>query len=491
MSTATTSSPDHTKLVSSPLYIGGEWQAGEADPIAVVDPSNERTLVEVPSASAAQVDAALQAARDAREEWRRTGAMARGRLVREMAAVLRDNVPELGELVLQETGKIQMLSTMEVEVTADFMVINAEWDSRIEGEILPSDTPREVINLLRVPYGVVAAICAWNWPLAVLSRKLAPALVTGNTVVIKPSEVTPLSTIRAVQLWVENLEIPAGVVNLVTGGGEVGGELVRSPKTDLVSFTGHRDTGKRIVADASANLTQVALELGGKAPAIVLADADIGLAVDSLIAARYTSTSGQQCGCAERVLVERPVLDEFVERYAKAAAALRVGDPRTEVDLGPLVNAAQFEKVSAAVAKATEEGGTVVTGGGRPEGGEFEKGFYFEPTVLTGVDRSMSIARDETFGPVMPVLPVDGLEEAFEIGNESRYGLTGYLYTSSYATAMRAEDMECGELFINRSVGEAMHAHHGGHKESGYGGGEDGKHGLYKFTQVKAVYHNW
>jgi len=490
MPSATTSTPSRADLATTPIFIGGEWQAGEADPIAVVDPSNEQVLAEVPSASDAQVDAALQAARDARHDWYHTGAMARGRLIREMADVMRDNVPELGELVLEESGKSKVLSTMEIPVSADFMTINAEWDSRIEGEILPSDTPREVINLLRVPFGVVAAICAWNWPLAVLVRKLAPALVTGNTVVIKPSEVTPLSTIRTVQLWAEQIDIPKGVVNLVTGGGGVGAELVCNPKTDYISFTGHRDTGKRIVADAARNLTQVGLELGGKAPAIVLADADMEVAVNSLVAARFTSTSGQQCGCAERVLVERPVLDEFVERYAKAAAALTVGDPRGEVDLGPLVNAAQFEKVSASVAKATEEGGTIVTGGGRPD--EFDKGFYFAPTVITDVDRNMGIARDETFGPVMPVIPVDSLEEAFEIGNESRYGLTGYLYTSSYATAMEAaEDLECGELFINRSVGEAMHAHHGGHKESGYGGGEDGKHGVLKFTQVKAVYHNW
>jgi lactaldehyde dehydrogenase/glycolaldehyde dehydrogenase len=316
-------------------------------------------------------------------------------------------------------------------------------------------------------------------------------MVTGNTVVIKPSEVTPLSTIRTVQLWAEQLDLPQGVVNLVTGGGDVGAELVSNPKTDYISFTGHRDTGKRIVAAAAQNLTQVGLELGGKAPAIVLADADLDVAVESLVGARFTSTSGQQCGCAERVLVERPVLDEFVDRYATAAVALKVGDPRAAgTDLGPLVNAAQFEKVSASVAGAREEGGTVVTGGGRPD--EFDKGFYFAPTVITGVDRTMGIARDETFGPVMPVIPVDSLEEALEIGNESRYGLTGYLYTSSYATAMEAaEDLECGELFINRSVGEAMHAHHGGHKESGYGGGEDGKHGVLKFTQLKAVYHNW
>jgi lactaldehyde dehydrogenase/glycolaldehyde dehydrogenase len=361
---------------------------------------------------------------------------------------------------------------------------------RIEGEILPSDTDNESISIVREPLGVVAAICPWNWPLAVAMRKVGPALITGNTVVIKPSEVTPLSTIRALQLVDEELELPPGVLSIVTGAGDVGRQLVTSVETDMVTFTGHRDTGKRIMADGAATLTRVALELGGKAAAIVLADADLDVVVPALVTARFIC-AGEQCGCAERILVERPILDEFVTRYTAAVKELKVGDPKLDPDFGPLVNADHWGKVDAAVRKAVSEGASVATGGGRPEGSDFERGFWYAPTVLTDVTPEMSIAIDETFGPVIPVMPVDSFDQAIEISNSSRYGLAGYLFTSSYANAMTgARDLNVGELFINRTIGEATHAHHGGHKESGIGG-EDGKHGLLKYTQLKVVYHNW
>lgn len=481
---------DLQAVADTSIGSAGAWSTGDGDSVAVIDPANEELLAEVRSASAEQVDAVLATARAGQNAWARTAPSARAQVLRDIAGVLRRNAAELAPIVMRESGKTAAMSAAEVEVSAVFLDIHAEWALRIEGEILQSDTDNESISIVREPLGVVAAICPWNWPLAVAMRKVGPALITGNTVVIKPSEVTPLSTVRALQLVDEELDLPAGVLSVVTGAGDVGQRLVKSLETDMVTFTGHRDTGKRIMADGSATLTRVALELGGKAAAIVLADADLDVVVPALVTARFIC-AGEQCGCAERILVERPILDEFVRRYTAAVNELKVGDPKTDPDFGPLVNADHWGKVDAAVQKAIGEGATVATGGGRPEGSEFERGFWYAPTVLTDVTPEMSISIDETFGPVIPVMPVDSFEQAIEISNSSRYGLAGYLYTSSYANAMTgARDLNVGELFINRTIGEATHAHHGGHKESGIGG-EDGKHGLLKYTQLKVVYHNW
>lgn len=482
--------PTLQSIADASLGVNGTWRASGGEPITVIDPSTEVPLAHVPSATAAEVDQVLAAARAAQYGWLRTSPSARARVLRDIAATLRVHAAELAPIVMRETGKTAVMSEAEVAVAADFLESNAEWALRIEGEILPSDNDNESIALVREPLGVVAAICPWNWPLAVATRKIGPALVTGNTVVVKPSEVTPLSTIRALQIIDESLDLPPGVLNLVTGDGTVGRQLVRSPETDMVTFTGHRDTGKRIMADAAATLTRVALELGGKAAAIVLADADLDVAVPALVTARFIS-AGEQCGCAERILVERPVYDEFVRRYTAAVVELRVGDPQLNLDFGPLVNGAHWAKVDGAVRKAVEQGATVLTGGGRPPGADFENGFWYAPTVLADVTTDMAIAVDETFGPVIPVLPIDSFEEGVRIANSSRYGLAGYLFTTSYAKAMAgARDLEVGELFINRTVGEATHALHGGRKESGIGG-EDGKHGMLKYTQLKVVYHNW
>ena len=477
-------------LAENAIGYGGTWHAGEGEPIAVLNPSDEQVLARVPSASPEQAVAALQAARDAQRAWLRLGPSARSSLLHDMARVLRDNAAELSEIVMAESGKIRSMSEADVEVAAVMLDLNAEWALRVEGEILPSDNPREQIQIQREPLGVVVAICPWNWALTIAARKIAPALVTGNTVVVKPSEVPPLSTIRAVQLWSEHTDLPPGVLNIVTGDGRVGAALTASPLSDMVSFTGHRDTGKKIMETAAGTLTRVALELGSKAPAIVLEDADLDQAVPTLVQSRFWC-AGEFCNSTERILVQRSILDEFVRRYTEAVSALRVGDPATAPDFGPLANAAHFDKVDGAVRRAVSEGARVTTGGSRPEGDEFAKGYWYRPTVIADVSPEMSIAVDETFGPVVPVLGFDTVDEALEIANSSRYGLAAYLWTTSYAQAMTlTRELEVGEVFVNRGSGEALHAHHGGHKESGYGG-EDGKHGLLKYTQLKVVYHNW
>ncbi len=472
------------------LYINGTWERGAADAVDVVSPVTEQVLAPVRSASEGQVTAALAAARAAQRGWASLTAIERSAYVHGMAAVLRRHRDQLAALLVHEVGKPFGAAQGEIDWASRYADYMAEWDRRIEGEILPSDNRNEAIHILRMPIGVVGAITAWNFPIALFARKVAPALIAGNTVVLKPSEVAPLASIALMRAIDEELGLPAGVLNLVTGAGAVGAALVRSPQTDLLTMTGHRDTGKKIMAEAAANLTRVSLELGGKAPAIVLADADLDLAVRELVTARQTN-SGQVCTCAERTFVEGAVYPEFVERYVAAVGALRVGDPWSDVDMGPLINSRQLAKTTSAVARARTEGARVVRGGGRPAGAAFEKGYWYEPTVVVDVKPGMDVMREEVFGPVMPIARVESLEDALAQSNDSRYGLSAYLFTNDYRRAMRlVQDLQFGEIYVNRTHGEQPQAHHIGWRESGLGG-EDGKYGVLKYTQLKSVYHNF
>jgi lactaldehyde dehydrogenase / glycolaldehyde dehydrogenase len=477
-----------TDVAEAGLYVDGRWREAIGSPHSVINPATESTIAQVPSATPEDVSAALAAARAAQLEWGRAPGGVRGELVGRIAEVIRANADALAHALTAEVGKPLAAAHGELEWAANYAQYMAGWDRRIEGEIIQSDNADETIHLLRVPVGVVAAITAWNFPIALFVRKTAPALVTGNAVVVKASEVTPLTTAMLVRMLDETLEPPPGVLNLLAGGSEIGQALVRSPKTNMVTFTGHRDTGKAVMADAAQNLTRVSLELGGKAPAIVWADADLERAVEAISTARHTN-SGQVCTSAERVIVHSAVYDEFVERYTQKAASLRLGDPMGDVDLGPLVNQSQYAKAADAVDRAVADGVTVATGGGRPSGEQFTRGYWFEPTVLVDARRDMDVMREEVFGPVTPIARASSFEEAFGIANESRYGLSAFVFTSDYRTAMRAaRDLDFGELYINRSHGEQVQAHHSGHKESGFGG-EDGKHGVLRYTQLRSVYH--
>jgi len=472
-------------------YVDGEWRepAGEAS-IPVTNPTTEETLAEVATATEAEVAAAIEAAEDARYDWGKRPAQERGQLVRAVGEVLDDHREELAELVVAEQGKPISDARGEIDGAADMAQYMAEWDRRIEGDILPGESREESIHLQRRPVGVVAAIAPWNYPVAVFVRKFAPALVAGNTVVAKPSEETPLATLRLAELIDENVDLPDGVFNLVTGDGSVGAQLVSSPTVDMVSMTGNVETGKQIMADAAANLTKVSLELGGKAPAIVWKDADVDQAVEDVLTARTTNT-GQVCTCAERVYVHADVRAEFEEKYVEAAEGVEYGDPLTDPDMGPQVSAAELDKTERAVESARESGARVLTGGQRPTSEAYERGYWYEPTVLTDVEQDDDVIQQEVFGPVTPIVEIDSLDQAIEYANDSRYGLSSYVYTEDYRTAMRAaEDLEFGETYINRSLGEAWHGHHIGWKESGLGG-EDGKYGFLKYTQLKTVYHDY
>jgi lactaldehyde dehydrogenase/glycolaldehyde dehydrogenase len=479
-----------TALTRESQFIDGAWQSGTGHLFDVFDPTCGQPLARLASSTTEDAHAALTAARRAQPMWSRKPMVERGDLLRSIADVFAANRKLLEDLLVKEVGKPVAQATGEVAFAEAFLRYNAGWDRHLEGEILAGDVAGETIHLLRAPVGVVAAICPWNFPLAVFCRKVAPALLTGNTVVAKASEVTPLTTLQAVRLISENIDLPAGVLNLVNGAGDVGNALVESELTSLVSFTGHRDTGKRVMATAAANLTRVALELGGKAPAIVWKDADLDLAVEAILAARHAN-AGQVCTSAERVLIHTEVLEDFTARYIRAAQALRVGDPGGDVDMGPLVSAAQLEKTTVAVERAVREGAHLLTGGGPPRTPVPAGGYWYAPTVLQNVDPNMNIMTEETFGPVTPLLGVSSLDDAIEIANESRYGLSAYIFSQNYSTIMRTvDDLQFGEIYINRTLGESVHAHHAGFKQSGVGG-EDGKWGILRYTQIKTAYHHF
>mgnify|MGYP003582483636 FL=1 len=466
-------------------YIGNAFVASD-QLIEVHNPANGQLLGRVPQGSSAQVEQAIAAARQAQKAWAARPAIERAGYLRAIASKVRDNTERLARIITAEQGKVLELARVEVNFTADYLDYMAEWARRLEGEVLSSDRPGESIFLLRKPLGVVAGILPWNFPFFLIARKMAPALLTGNTIVIKPSEETPINCFEFARLVAET-DLPAGVFNVVCGtGATVGNALSSHPGIDLISFTGSVGTGSRIMAAAAPNITKLNLELGGKAPAIVLADADLDLAVRAITASRVIN-SGQVCNCAERVYVERKVADAFIERIAASMAATRYGDPLAEsgLDMGPLINQAALDKVAQMVRTASGQGAQVISGGAVADLGQ---GFHYQPTVLAGCSADMEIMRKEIFGPVLPIQIVDGLDEAIALSNDSEYGLTSSIYTRSLSAALQAtRSLDFGETYINRENFEAMQGFHAGTRKSGIGGA-DGKHGLYEYTHSHVVY---
>ncbi|XEG75188.1 aldehyde dehydrogenase [Pseudomonas sp. abacavir_1] len=474
-----------TDVTTYQHYIDNRFVAGEVL-IEVHNPANGELLARIPEASAEQVDAALGAARMAQKGWAAKPAIERAGYLRRIAGKVRANAERLARIITAEQGKVPALAEVEVAFTADYLDYMAEWARRLEGEVLTSDRAGEHIFLLRKPLGVVAGILPWNFPFFLIARKMAPALLTGNTIVVKPSEETPINCFEFAALVAET-DLPRGVFNVVGGtGGGAGQALTGHAGVDLISFTGSVATGSRIMAAAAPNITKLNLELGGKAPAIVLADADLDLAVNAIKASRVIN-SGQVCNCAERVYVQRRVADAFIEKIAAAMAATRYGDPGTQADLdmGPLVNQAGLDKVAQMVRTAQGQGAQVITGGAVADLG---RGFHYQPTVLAGCSGEMEIMRKEIFGPVLPIQVVDDLDEAIALANASEYGLTSSIYTRDLGAALKASrELDFGETYINRENFEAMQGFHAGTRKSGIGGA-DGKHGLYEYTHTHVVY---
>jgi lactaldehyde dehydrogenase/glycolaldehyde dehydrogenase len=469
------------------MFIGGAWvPAAETRP--VLNPADESVVGPMPEGTAEDAGRALEAAREAQPAWARRSGVQRGALLRAIAARIREQAEDLARLIVAEQGKTIVEARGEVEATAGFFDYFAGFERGQVGTMWASDEPGEQLWIKQVPYGVVVGIIPWNFPAALFARKVAPAIMAGNTIVIKPHEETPLSALALARICSE-AGVPDGVVNVVTGAGTVVGDaLVRHPITKLVTVTGSVRAGRQILAAAAENITVVSLELGGKAPLVVMEDADLERAVANAVEARFWNC-GQVCTCNERTYVQRGVYDEFVERFVAQARELRLGDPmREDVQMGPKVSRPELEKVQALVDDAVAAGASVALGGGRPEGDEFAKGYWFAPTVLTGVANDADIVQKEVFGPVLPILPFDDFEEGVRFANETPFGLSSYLFTADLDRAMRAvDDIEAGEVYINKIGPEQLQGFHTGFGLSGMGG-DDGVYGYERYSRRKTIY---
>jgi lactaldehyde dehydrogenase / glycolaldehyde dehydrogenase len=470
------------------MYIGGSWVTAEENR-PVINPADESTVAEVPEADGGHAKQALEAAQQAQRDWGRLAGPERGTVLRAVAEGIRARKEEIAQLVVAEQGKTITEARGEVgDAAAGFFDYYATFERAQVGAMFAPDAANEHLMVRNVPYGVIVGIIPWNYPAALFARKVAPAIMAGNAIVLKPHEDTPLAALALARV-VEEAGVPPGVVNVVTGAGRVVGDaLVRHPITAMVTVTGSVRGGREILAAAAENIVPVSLELGGKAPFVVLEDADLESAVENAVDARFWNC-GQVCTCNERTYVQRNVYDEFVERFVEAASALRMGDPtREDVQMGPKVNEPELEKVEALVKGAVEGGAEVVLGGGRPEGEEFARGYWFEPTVLTGTTNDMEIVQNEVFGPVLPIQPFDDFEEVVNLANDSRYGLSAYVFTSNLHKAMRAiDDINFGEIYVNKIGPEQLQGFHTGYRLSGMGG-DDGPYGYERYLRRKTVY---
>lgn len=470
------------------MYIDGQWTNGSGETrITVTNPATEAVLGSVPDGTAEDANKALTAAKKAQKAWERTPPVERARYVRTLCDLLEKNREDLARLITLEQGKPLAQAKGEVGGAIAFMSFAADSARSIEGDIIPSDAADEDIWIRKAPVGVVVGLTAWNFPVALAGRKLGPALVAGNTIVLKSHEFTPLSVIRFAELC-EEASIPPGVVNIVSGTGRgIGEALVKNPLANLVTLTGSVRAGREIFAAGADSLKLLRLELGGKAPFIVMEDGDVDAAVDAAITARFTNC-GQVCTCLERLYLHKDIKAAFLEKFIARVDQLKIGNPLEDVDLGPKVSRAEADKVNAMIKAALEEGATLLNSPASLEGETFQNGHWVAPTVLEVTHADQAIMKEEIFGPVVPVMEISSFEEALDLANASDFGLSAYLFSRDINRVMRfVRQSEFGELYINRGSGEAPQAFHTGWKASGLGG-EDGKYGLDGYLRKKTVY---
>ena len=470
------------QLGSTDLLIDGDRRpASDGATLTTVNPATGEALAEVPSATAADVDDAVSAARTAFEEWRDVDPDERGRLVHQVAMAIREHAGALARLESADQGKPLTQAESDIEGAARYFEYYAGAADKLEGRSIPVGSD-QVDYTVREPYGVSGQITPWNFPGNLFARGVAPALVAGNAVVVKPAEQTPLSTIRLAELC-ETVGFPEGLINVVTGFGEPTGQaLTEHDGIDQLTFTGSVPTGKHIMRTAADNVTPVTLELGGKNPAIVFPDADLDSAAEWIATGIFTNV-GQICSAADRVLAHESIHDELVGRIVDIVDGYTVGPGLDDSDIGPLVSEDHFEKVSEYLDVGRSEGATIATGGETID----RSGYFIEPTIFTDVDRNGRLANEEIFGPVLATLSFGETSEALEIANGVDYGLVAGVFTNDLTRAHRlAQRLEVGNVYVNKWFGDTNQTPFGGYKDSGIGR-EKGLEALDSYLQTKNV----
>jgi acyl-CoA reductase-like NAD-dependent aldehyde dehydrogenase len=481
-------SGSRSRIKTFKMYIDGDWVDSEKEEtLEVINPATEEVFAKVPKASKEQVKGALEAAEKAQRKWEDLSPLQRAKFLFKIAELIRRDRERLARILTSEQGKPLYESRLEIDGAAENFQYYAEFARRIEGDVLPSDFPEQTIMILKLPIGVVASITPWNFPSATVARKLAPALITGNALVTKPSSNTPLSSIELVKL-AEEAGLPKGVLNLVTGAGsEVGDEMVTNKITGLVTMTGSTEAGRKIMESASGHVGKLILELGGKAPFIVWNDADMAWALKCAVWARFWNC-GQTCICAERMYIDEKVKNKFVSAFAKAVASLRIGNPfNSKTDLGPMISEKERETTESFVERAREEGDKIIIGGSEPKG----KGWFYKPTIVEDNDQKSPLIQEEIFGPVAPIMEVDSFDKAIDYANDSIFGLSSYVFTKDSARIFKAmHKIKFGESYINQVGPEQFQGAHTGFRQTGIGA-EGSKYGLACYTQLKTCYVDW
>ncbi|MDX6485666.1 MAG: alpha-ketoglutaric semialdehyde dehydrogenase [Gaiellaceae bacterium] len=453
-------------------------------------PATGETLGTVPEADAADVGRAVDTAKAAYEEWRLVPAPKRGEILYRFAQVLEREKTSLTDLMTHEMGKVKAEAGGDVQEAIDMTYYMAGEGRRLWGQTTPSELQNKFNMSVRLPVGVVGAITPWNFPIAIPSWKIAPALVCGNTVVLKPAEDTPLLADRFVEL-LDEAGVPAGVVNIVHGYGETAGAaLVRHPDVPVITFTGSRETGVAVTKAAADFLKHVHLELGGKNAIIVLDDADLDLAVEGIVWSAF-GTSGQRCTAASRVIAHEQVYDALQSRLVERAEKMRLGPGwEDDTDIGPVINRAAIDKIHSYTKIGQDEGARLLTGGEVATDGDLAKGFYYRPTIFGDVDAGMRIAQEEIFGPTTALIKVTDFDEAIRVANGIKFGLSSSIFTRDVNKAFRAmRDLQTGITYVNAgTTGAEVHLPFGGTKDTGNGHREAGQAALDVFTEWKSIY---
>ncbi|MCP3897715.1 NAD-dependent succinate-semialdehyde dehydrogenase [Moraxella sp.] len=469
-------------LFHQQAYINGQWFDAKTT-IEVTNPADNSVLGTIPNMGQSETNKAIAAAHVAMPEWRNKLAKERAAIMRRWFNLILENQKDLAILMTAEQGKPLAESQGEIAYGASFIEWFAEEAKRVYGDVIPEPMPGRRVVVIKQPIGVVAAITPWNFPNAMITRKIAPALAVGCTVVVKPAQSTPFSALALAEL-AERSGFPQGVINIVTGNSKaIGAELTANPLVKKLSFTGSTSIGKLLMAQCADTVKKVSLELGGNAPFIVFDDANLDAAVVGAIASKYRNT-GQTCVCANRLLVQEGVYDEFAAKLADAVSQLKVGDGlKGETQQGPLINMAAVEKVEEHINNAVSQGAKIVCGGKRHTLG----GTFFQPTILTDVTPDMRIAGEETFGPVAPLFRFKTEEEAIALANDTPFGLAAYFYSRDLGRVWRvAEALEYGMVGINEGIISTEVAPFGGVKESGIGR-EGSKYGSDDFLEIKYI----